>query len=141
MYELLVFFTVWNALIVIFHKYLYQSIHLIYLTYITCILGTYLAYYNPKHFDFLWQGKKYRVEGWTRVLVADTAHYIPFVFVYCLYHQYYETKFDSLQLVNAIILLLIYAVLLNINRVYSVSFKELFIVFLIASCLFFGLGI
>jgi hypothetical protein len=87
------------------------------------------------------QGKKYRVEGWTKVIVADTAHFIPFLFVYCLYHQYYKTDFDILQLVNAIVLLLIYAVLLNIKRVYGVSFKELFTVFLIASGLFFGLGI
>jgi hypothetical protein len=141
MFGLLVFFTTWNALIILFHKFLYQSIHLKYLTFITCILGTYLAYYNPKHFEFLLQGKKYRVEGWAKVLVVDTTHFIPFIFIYCLYHQYYETKFDILQLVNAIILLLIYVVLLNIKRVYSVSLKELFTVFLIGSCLFFGLDI
>ena len=141
MFELLVFFTVWNALIILFHRSLYQSIHLKYLTFITCIIGTYLAYFNPKYFDFMLQGKKYRVEGWTKVIVADTAHFIPFLFVYCLYHQYYKTDFDILQLVNAIVLLLIYAVLLNIKRVYGVSFKELFTVFLIASGLFFGLGI
>ena len=141
MFSLLVFFTTWNALIIIFHEYLYQSIHLKYLTFITCIVGTYLAYFNPKHFDLIWQGKQYRVEGWMKVLIADTAHFIPFLFVYCLYSQYYVKKYDSLQLLNAIILLMIYVVLLNIKRVYGVSFKELFAVFIIASCLFFLLNI
>jgi hypothetical protein len=141
MLGLLVFFTTWNALLIVFHKFLYQSIHLKYITFITCIVGTYLAYFNPKHFDFMWQGKQYRVEGWNKVLFVDTAHFIPFLFVYCLYNQYYKNEFDSLQLVNAIILLLIYAILLNIKRVYGVSFKELFAVFIIASCLFFGLSI
>jgi hypothetical protein len=141
MFSLLVFFTTWNALIIIFHKYLYQSIHLKYLNFITCIVGTYLSYFNPKHFDIVWQGKQYRVEGWMKVLIADTTHFIPFLFVYCLYSQYYVKNFDSMQLLNAIILLMIYVVLLNIKRVYGVSFKELFVVFIIASCLFFSLNI
>jgi hypothetical protein len=137
MFNLVVFFTTWNALIVLFHKYLYKSIHLVYLTYITCIIGTYLAHYNPKHFDFVLNGKQYRIEGWNLLFFADTAHFIPFLLVYCLYSKYYKKEFDSLQVVNAVILLLIYVILLNIKRVYGVSFKELCVVFIIASSFFF----
>lgn len=104
-----------------------------------CVLGTYLAYYNPRYFEFVLFGKPYRVEGLNNIIFADILHFIPFVFVYCLYNQYYKNKFDNLQVVNAIIIILIYVSLLNIKRVYYIPFKELFVVFVIANVLFFSL--
>lgn len=139
MLNLLTFFTTWSFVIILFHKQIYQSIHLVYLTYITCIIGTYLSYYNPKYFDFMLFGKSYKVEGLNKLLLADSLHFIPFIFIYCLYNQYYKKNYDGVRVVNAIIIILIYVVLLNIERVYYVAFKELFIVFVIANVLFFAL--
>jgi hypothetical protein len=124
-------FTTWNVLLLLFHRQLHSKIHLLYLTYITCVVGSYFSFYQPGYFDIQWNGTEHRLKGWKKLLFADSVHIIPFIFIYCLYSKYY------LLYINAFVLLLIYTVILKVKNVYGVSFIEAFSVFIISSIFYY----
>lgn len=130
-------FTTWNVLLLLFHKQLYSKIHLIYLTYVTCVVGSYFSFYRPGYFDIQWNGGEHRLIGWKKLLFADSVHIIPFIFVYCLYNRYYTQNSNYLQYINALVLLLIYTVIMKVQKIYGVSFIEAFAVFIVSSILFY----
>lgn len=130
-------FTTWNVLLLLFHRQLHSKIHLLYLTYITCVVGSYFSFYQPGYFDIQWNGTEHRLKGWKKLLFADSVHIIPFIFIYCLYSQYYIKNNNYLLYINAFVLLLIYTVILKVKNVYGVSFIEAFSVFIISSIFYY----
>ena len=134
---LLFFFTTWNTIIILFHRYLYKSVNLIYLTYITCLIGTYLSLYNPGYFKVNISGETIVIDGWKKFIMADMVHLLPFLFVYCMYYTHYKNEPGYVPMVNAMLLLLIYVILANIKKIYLVPFKELLAVFVVANIFFY----
>lgn len=136
MYFLVTFFTTWCVLLVALHKNLYKNINLLYISFVTCVIGTYFSLYNPKYFEFEWKNKTYIVDGWKKFFLADLTHIIPFLIIYCIYYKYYKTSKSILQNIHAFLILIIYLSLYNVQKVYNVSFWEVLIVFSIATLLY-----
>jgi hypothetical protein len=136
MYFLLTFFTTWCVLLVALHNNLYKSINLLYVSFVTCVIGTYFSLYNPRYFEFEWKNKIYKVDGWKKFFLADITHILPFLIIYCLYYKYYKTLKNILPNINAILILIIYLNLYNVKNVYDVSFMEVSLVFIVASILY-----
>ena len=137
--HILVFFTTWNLLIVIFHTYTYDKLHLLYLSFITLLGCLYLSLVNPKRFVYRLGKDKYVFTGTKKLLYIDIPfHFIIFAFVYYLYNDYYRES-DHNTLMLSCILLLGYACIVDIKNVYGIRFVEFLCVFAICNLLYFAI--
>ena len=134
-----VFFTTWNLLIVMFHKYTHDKLNLLSLSFITLLGGLYLSLVNPRRFVYRLGKDKYVFTGAKKLLYVDVPfHFVIFAFVYYLYNDYYRES-DHNTLLISCILLLSYACIIDIKRVYGISFMEFLIMFAICNLLYFAI--
>ncbi len=130
------FFTLWVVLLVLFNKYTYKYVNLEYLTFITLIVGLYLSYINPKFYRFKILDKWYEIRKTCEkfFLVDLLFHILTFYFVYKTYHNEY-IKYDK-RTFSSLLLILVYYLLIDINKVYNISAKELIGVFMIVNIIY-----
>ena len=130
------FFTVWNILFVIFHKYTAPYFDLLYMSFITMMIGLYLSYVNPKFFGMECMGKKYIIRKWHHKLIIDVIHVLIFVGAFYLYGF---DIFDEMKLLNTILLFILYICLFNGAKIYSIKNEEFMILFSVVTLLYFAL--
>jgi hypothetical protein len=133
-----VFFTTWNVLLVLFHRYTYKFIDLLYLSYLTLMIGLYLSFVNPKRFIFRFGDKRYNFNGINKFLVVDLFfHILVFLFVYLTYFSYYHQQSCDSSLLNTFAIIIMYVCVVDIKKVYGITFLEFLIVFAITNLLYF----
>jgi hypothetical protein len=139
------FFTLWVIILVVLHKYTFRYIDLLYLTFITLVVGSYISFINPGYILFKVNDKEtIKFEGFNKIIITDLAsHLFIFLFIYFWYYDYYKVK-DKNLILNSVLLLFIYFIIttihlqrLSVETVYNVKIINLLIVFVIASCLYY----
>ncbi len=136
---ILVFFTTWNLLFVIFHKYTYDKINLLYLSFITLICGLYISFINPKKFVFKFDNEKYIFDGWSKSVYVDIPFHIAiFLWVYFMYNNYYKKQRNDTLYISFLIFVF-YICIINVSSVYYISFIEFLIVFTVAHLVYFAI--
>jgi hypothetical protein len=137
-FYVLLFFTAWNVLLVLLHKYTHQTFDLLYLSYMTLMIGLYLSFVNPKRFVFRFGDRKYNFQGAQKFLVVDLVfHILVFLFVYYMYFDYYHNKDCDGALLNSVALIVLYVCAINTQKVYGITFLEFIIVFSATNLLYF----
>lgn len=129
------FFTTWNILLVVFHKYTSEYIDLLYLSFITMFIGLYLSLVNPRKFVFRYDDKKYVFMGFQKFLMIDIVFHI-FIFLYVFF--YIHESFSEKKLLGSILILAVYIICINIKKVYGISIIEFIILFSIINILYFA---
>lgn len=133
------FFTTWNVLLVTLHPITHKYVNLLYLSFITTMIGLYLSFVNPKRFVLRFGKTKYYYTGLEKFFIVDiTFHILVLVYVMYIYHVFYSLP-NWRETSGAILILIIYLCTINIQRVYGVAFKELAMVFAVFTLLFFSL--
>lgn len=132
------FFTTWNIIFVLLHAYTHQIVNLLYLSYVTLMIGLYLSFVNPKKFVFKFGDKKYVFDKWSKFLSVDVLfHICVFLFVFYCYSVYYLKYGDDSQLLLSILIIFFYISMINVKKVYGVDFIEFVVVFCVVNILYF----
>lgn len=135
------FFTFWSVLLVLFHPQVFKYVNLLYITFITMIIGLYLSFINPRRFVFYFEGERYEYNGAQKFIIVDILfHILAFYFIWSRYAGYYTClEITDMKNIYALLIIIIYVVFTNIKKVYGVAFLELFFVFLVANILYLTL--
>ncbi len=137
--NIIIFFTTWNVIFVIFHKYTFNKINLLYLSFITLMGGLYISFINPRRFKFTFGNLKLTFDGLSKFIYVDIPYHIAiFLWVYCMYNMYYKSNKDVNLLISFLIFVL-YASIINIRRVYGISFLEFLLVFAVSNLVYFAI--
>lgn len=137
MFYALYFFTFWSILLVILHKYTYKHVNLLFITFISLIIGSYISFLHPKYFIYEIDNEKIYLTGLHKFIIIDIfAHILPFLFVYFTYYNYYKNK-SILEDPITILIVLIYGIIINHQKIYQIGFREISLILLISICLYF----
>lgn len=119
------FFTTWNFLLVLFHQYTHNYINLIYLSLMTVTIGMYFSFINPRKFVYYLDNEQYTFTGIEKFILIDLFLHIAVLgYVLTKYSKFYN-KSTSKQLVNSILLLILYLTIIPFKKTYGVSFGEI----------------
>ena len=130
------FFTVWNIIFLVFHKYTHHYFDLVYMSFITMMIGLYLSYVNPKFFGMKFMGKKYMIQKWYHKLFIDIIHILIFI---CAVYLYGDAVGVDMKLLNTILLFILYISLINGAKIYSIKIEEFMILFSVVTLIYFTL--
>jgi len=139
--HIFMFFTTWNVLLVIFNKYVYKYINILYTSFITLFIGLYLSFINPRRFIFRFGEKKYSFTSWEKFIAVDIVfHIFTFLYVYYNYFVYYKSLDKCAEdklLIVSLIVLFTYIICINVKKIYGISLLEFLIIFCITNILYF----
>jgi hypothetical protein len=122
----------------LFHKQLYPHIHILYLSFIVCVIGIYLSFVNPRKFALYFEGTKYTYTGIEKFILVDMLfHICVFWYIYANYNKYYIKNQRQSMYINAWLIMLIYIAFIRARKVYGIPFLEICIVFILANILYF----
>lgn len=140
-FYIFVFFTTWNVLFVILHKYTHSSINLLYLSFITLFGGLYISFINPRRFEYKFLDKKYIFDGLSKFIYIDLPFHVAiFLWVYCMYYIYYKSAADEKDnLFISFLIFVLYVAVVNIRKVYGISFIEFLLVFAVGHLVYFAI--
>lgn len=125
------FFTTWVLILVVFQNITHHYFDLLYLSFLTLCMGSYISFIDPKKYEFEWFGKKYVLDGYHKTIV-DIIHVC--LFIFCILHYSPDCH---MKLFNSILLILIYFLVMDAEKVYGVSVFKLFIIFVVSNLLYF----
>lgn len=130
------FFTTWTLILAVLHRYTMDYVDLIFLTFVTAIIGMYFSFIKPRKFVFYFDGIRYEYTGVQKFIIVDMIfHLLIFFLIYNAYKNYYH-KMDF-RTFNAILLMIIYATFTNFKKLYGVELNEIIFVFIIAVLLYY----
>ena len=131
------FFTTWSLILAILHKYTRTYVNLVFITFITAIMGLYLSFIKPRKFVFYFDNERYVYTGLEKFIIVDMIfHLLVFYLIYSRYGKYYKTMFD-MKTLNVVLLMLLYASVANLKKLYGVGLGEQVFVFIIACLLYY----
>lgn len=130
------YFTAWVFVLVVFHKWTFRFFNLMFLSLSVLVVSMYISYVDPKYFKYILIRNKvstegngtvtnvvYHIKGNTKIILDVIYHILPFIFVvwkYGLYYMKYDVAY-SLSMSNAVLLIMIYIVLFNVEQVYDLN--------------------
>lgn len=145
--------TSWVVILVIFHKYTYKHMDLLYLTFLCFIIGSYISFVKPGYFIVLDNDNtEIKFQGFHKFIIVDLAlHFIFLMFVYSWYYNYYINPKKFKLILSSILLVFVYLIyvqlynlfynkksyILAVEHVYNISFIEFLCTFAIATSLYF----
>jgi len=133
----LIYFTTWNIILVIFHKYTHKYINLLYTSFIILCLSFYISYIKPGYYIYYFNNKKYIVKGLYKLIFDIVNHLLVFIFILYNYHKYYRTHINYNTLLVSIYLFIIYALFVDIQDIYNVKFCDLLYIHIFASIIYY----
>lgn len=130
--SVLLFFTTWTLIMIVFHKILYNKIDLLLISFIVMFMGLYFAHINPKYFVLHTSDKEHIIlHDKIYIVISDLLHVIPFFFIYALYGKYYTTNAKYILLLRTICILVLYVIVFEPSKIYHVDLKELIYIILV----------
>lgn len=137
------FMTFWILLFVIFHEITHKYIDLLFLTLLAFFVGLYLSFINPRYYQFQFalekKTVKVTIKGWTRFILVDVIiHTSMLVFIAINYRRFYMDMLnkDPKPFINAILILMLYLTIVDIDKIYLTSYMDLFILTVLISILY-----
>lgn len=118
--------TIINFLLVLFAPYVYKYIDLMFLSSCVCVIGLYISYISPGYFNVPFEDN-IRVTGITKIIIDFVFHVMPLIYVYIFYRDYY---LKNLNINSAIILVVLYAIFVDIEAIYNTNIEIVTILFL-----------
>lgn len=135
-FYILYFFTTWNIILVIFHKYIYNKINLLFTSFVILITSLYISYINPKYYLFEFNNKDYVFKENNKLFLIDLPMHIGiFIFIYLTYYKYYKKNNSTLLLTFCF--MFFYFVVFNTEKIYNLPRYELLAVACASSVLYF----
>lgn len=131
------FFTFWVLILVILQKYTKHYIDLLYISFITLVIGMYLSYIHPQYFKFTLFDETFKLTSLHKLVIVDCfIHILCFLYVWLYLKNNFLPFSADYRFYTSLILIAIYMLTINIRNVYNVGVFELFCVFIIANMLY-----
>jgi hypothetical protein len=128
------FFTFWVIILVIFHKYTHRYFDLLYLTFITCVIGLYLSFIHPQEYNFILFDKNYSFKTLDKFIIVDLIfHILVFVYIFNIYNHKFKI---SVPFLNSLLIILLYAISVNLHKVYNIRIFEFLSVVIVTNLLY-----
>lgn len=132
------FFTTWVFILAICHRYLHQYVNLLYLSFITMIVGFYLSFINPRRFVFYFENERYEYTGIQKFIIVDMIfHILVFTLLAEKYGSFYNGGGIDSRLCVALLVICIYIYMYDPQRVYGITMIEIYTIFFVANILYF----
>jgi hypothetical protein len=135
----LTYFTTWSVLAVVFHAHTYRYVNLLFLTFVTLVIGLYMSFVNPRKFVFYFDRDRYEFTGGQKFVIVDMLFHLgAFWFAWEKYGRYYLGGGEGLTSTWAAAAIFAgYALIMPLRKIYGVELKELGVVAAIAMMLYF----
>ena len=128
------FFTFWVVLLIIAHRYTSPHIDLLYLSFVTMIMGIYLSYIHPRYYKFDLQGEHVISKPIDKFLIIDLVfHILAFVYIATKYGRQSTT---DLKFTSALAIFSVYMIVINSTQVYHIRSFEILTVFTVANLMY-----
>lgn len=120
------FFTTWSLIMVFFHKYLYKYVNLMFITFITLIIGLYLSFVNPRRFVWYFDKVRYEYTGLQKFIIVDMIfHLLVFYYIYSHYANYYiNISIFDFKTIIALCILILYIFTHDTKKLYGIDKYE-----------------
>ena len=139
-FYVLFFFTLWNLVLVVFHKYTHKYFHLLYLSYVTLMVGMYFSMVHPAQCVYYYKDKKIVIDKWFYLAIIDILFHITvFLFVYFKYFKYYQSVNPDKLLLTSVLLLSFYLCIIDPTKVYGINIIEILAVISAVNLLYFAI--
>jgi len=133
---ILKFFTFWSVMMVVFHHMTSKHINLLYITFVTAVIGLYLSFVKPRKFVFYFERVRYEYTGIQKFIIVDMIfHLLALYFIYTRYRTSYTSITDTRNL-TSLLIFIIYLSITNTKKVYGVEIIEMIGVFICATVLY-----
>lgn len=130
------YFTTWSVLAVVFHAHTHKYINLVFLTFVTLMIGLYMSFINPRKFVFYFDKDRYEFTGAQKFIIVDMFFHLgAFLFVLDKYGA--GGRVGLLGTWAAAALFAGYALIMPIRKIYGVELRELGVVAAVAMMLYF----
>lgn len=132
------FFTTWVLVMALFHKYVFDKVNLLFLSWMTCIVGLYFSFINPRKFVFYFEGLKYEYTGLEKFIIVDILfHVLVLIAIYQYYGAYYKSiGLGNSQTLIALVIMMIYLAMFDVKKIYGVSYYEMTAMVVVAGILY-----
>lgn len=123
----LIYLTNWIILIVLFHTFTHRIVDLHLLTLFALVGGSYVFYVKPKYLPIYRKDGMTKWRGWKMHLTHFFKHALPFGFIIWAY-GFQKTSFtrEFFKIIPSIAILIIYATLIDVHKVYHIHFLDVF---------------
>lgn len=138
-----IYFSIWNLLLVLFHKYTYKYYNLLLACIVIVITMIICVYMHPKYLKINYINNPPRkFENKLIIVLIDfLVHWIPLIFVAVKYGKYYMTNPYTVATGVTVFVLAFYGVAMNAANVYDMDPNHMFVAFTIATAIFYTLKI
>lgn len=137
MFFFLYLFTFWVIILCIFDEYTHKYVNLLYLTFVTLVIGMYISYVHPRYFHYPIDNDVIKFEGFTKFYIIDLfSHIIPFIYIVYKYKSYYSS-ISLADMPFTFLILIMYYILLNTETIYGINKQELVLLFVGSTMLYF----
>lgn len=134
---ILSYFTTWSVLAVVFHAHTHRYINLVFLTFVTLVIGLYMSFINPRKFVFYFDRDRYVFTGAQKFVLIDMLFHLgAFLFVWEKY-GWGDGNGGLLSTWAAAALFAGYVLIMPIRKIYGVELRELGVVAAVAMMLYF----
>ena len=128
------FFTTWVFLLILFHKFTSKYFNLLYLAWVTCLVGLYLSYVNPRKYNFTLFDESYELNRADKFILVDMFFHIGvLVFAITMYNS--KHKIDN-KFIASLSLIILYFATVNTKELYQIPTYELASVFIVVNLLY-----
>lgn len=133
----LLYFTNWVFALLVFYPWTHCFFNLFFLSLFVFIGGTYFFYIDPGYLIINYKNEVVSIRNRHKNLVHVLFHILPLLFVLFKLFPSHFTEFYDYKFLNAFILIVIYALSINIKQLYFTKWKGLVNVGLITILVYF----
>lgn len=132
------FFTSWSLVLALLHNYVHEHVNLLYISFVTLIMGSYMSFVKPGFFIFYFDNEKIVYRGLRKLLVIDLCfHLLVFLFVYWNYKDFYIQRGGLTGIGASFVIMFVYIIIINFEKMYGISYLECFAIFFVSSSLYY----
>jgi len=127
--KLHIYYSLWNILLVVFHRYTHKYVDLLLSCLVVVVLFTVCIHIYPKYLKIHFFGTKEKriVDNKLLLIFLDiTCHWIALLFIVTQYGKYYMKSSSTLSSAFTIFVLICYAISVNAREVYDVDWNHVF---------------
>lgn len=134
-----VYYTIWNLMFILFHKWTYKYINLLLSSILVAVTAFVIFYIHP---GMCVVHKSNPVESYaisdnkTLIILDIFTHWIPLIFILYMYGSYYIKNTTGIYDIITILIFLIYMILFNPLSIYRIKIDHLIISVYISAILY-----
>lgn len=132
--SLFIFLSFWILILILFSHYFHQYFNVLFLSIFMLLSSTLMLITGKNPFRVIFQCERYVIDNnVSKMIFHILIHVIPTFFIILMYTKYYvQLKITHISTYFTILLLFIYAMLHNFQNIYTITFDEIILHFILS---------